>query len=810
MINDNKITCFQLHYTSCRYGNSGHAGFQTRALSSSIKPDEQRAVERLGIYQPPRNLSTEPDQKQLTDFPKAYRNAYLETGRLAVIKSVYVGQDYTRRPGNYFSHSLIIKNRLPDDIWAVDLYEWDGWKDRLLPEEDTENTSFELEPVSLIPDTEAYSFTVLEEFLNEDSDRKNQFANMIQALFMRQETSRNVVIKDNETNGLFWIACLQKSFPPSHQKELDCSSYQFDPRACLAINVTLGDTDFVLGENERKYQFYVFDFVDGKVSEVGSINEYATTVSTWMCEEPDKLQDFYTFCQQFNHNTLNNEIISLLHLFKISIGINKVLEEQELVNILEFVNSYTKPEKFDSIIAILSKADLIKSENPVLITHLAKFFINIGKDSQIVSQLIIGLFDKHLFNYANLTHEINELRVEAKKAFVDYDKEFSRQFLLETHLSKITEKIDLLSTEKLSLTINELISSIVILDNQAKVYENDKLRQFVKLVVLANVAQIDKLEWLLNRFIDDELGFASICTYISEILASEDSIKMFAILLNKVFKNAEHRFVIINKMKLNSTTWEVLEELWKLLPKKEQNTLALILVGNKQNESFSPELVKAVFQNVSEQISFDPKDRKSNELYDMIVVQMKTRNIVLSPNRVMLRYAVRKANITNFDFDEQPIGDIKLALTGVDETTYKEFSQFYLPLILSRITQAEQHGLVIKAVFHSEYSEIFKQSYALFYQKNSAIEFNQADMAALMFWLDLKSDDEDYRTFRLIKDTDLLLSRISKLKDKEYSKLLRLIKNMAPDAKAQWEQIFSQVEEKRNTLFRRFLNKWRK
>ena len=789
-----EIIGLQAHYTSCRYGRSGHAGFQTRALSSSIKPDEQQAVERLGIYQPPRNFP------ELVDFPKAYRNAYLDSGRLAIIKSSYVGQDYTGRGGNYFSHSLIIDN-LSEEIWPVDLYEWDGWKDRLLPEDDTENASFELEPVSLIPDTEAYSFAVLEEFLNEDSDRQNQLANMIQALFMRRDTSRTLVIKDEEEMaGLFWIACLQKSFPPSHQKELDCSSYQFDPRACLAVNVTLEDTDFVLGENERKYQFYVFDFTSKIYSNLDYINEYASTVAAWMCEEKERLEDFYGFCKQFNHNTLNDELISLLHLFQISIGIKRALEEQELVNILEFVNSYTKPEKFDNIIAILSDADLIQSENPNIIIHLAKFFINIGKDSQIVSQLIISLFDKHLFNDANnLINDINELRVEANKAFVDYDKEFSIQFLLDTHLSKITEKIDLLSPDNLSLTIKELMSSILILDNQAKVYEDEKLRQFVKQVVLANV--VDKLECLLKLFIDDELGFASICIYISEILASEDedSIKMFAFLLNKVFKNAEHRLIIINKMKLNHTTWEVLEELWKLLPQKEQNALALILVKKKQTESFPPELVKAVFENISDKISFNPNEKKSNDLYDILVDEMNTTNIVLSPNRVMLRYAIRKAKSQSFEFDKQPLGKIKAALTELDKKTYQEFSQFYLPLILSRITEAEQHGLVIKAIFHSEYSEIFKQSYALFYQKNSAIEFNKADMAALEFWLDLKSDDKN------LKYKDLLASRISKLKDKEYSKLLRLIKNkeLAEDAKALWEEISSQVEKNQNTLFRR-------
>ncbi|KHD07856.1 hypothetical protein PN36_13175 [Candidatus Thiomargarita nelsonii] len=808
-----KIIGFQLHYTSCRYGRSGQAGFQTRAMSSDIKPDEQRAVEPLGIYQPPRN--TEAAQY----FPKAYRNAYLGTGRLAIIKSAYVGQDYTRRLGNYFSHALIIKDRLPDDIWPVDLYEWDGWKDKLLPAEDTEDASFELPVVTLTPDKKAYAFTELQEFIKEESDRKNQFAYMIQAVFMRRETSRNVVIKDNETNGLFWIACLQKSFPPSHQKELDCSSYQFDPRACLAVNVTLGETDFVLGENERKYQFYVFDFVEGNHSQVGTLNEYATTVSTWMSTQPERLQDFYEFTRLFKHNSLNNELISLLHLFQLSI--NRVLGEKELVDVLDFVNSYTKPENFARILQIIGSADLTKSENPAILTHLIRFFIK-SADSEyrlLSYQLIIRLFD----NDGGLIEEINALRSEAKAAFGA--DEFSSLFLSAPHLSKITS--NMLPPEKLSFAINELISSI----RAAKVYEDDHFRQFVEQVVLANVPQ--RLEYLLTPFVDDPIAVASICVYISEIFAeqsevSDESMKNLA----RFFSDKKYRFSIINTMKGSRSTWQILEEewkyaiakqrdkvaahasyyqhvlqdesefsqrylpvfsakLWDLLSKKDRLAQAIAWIRDKQTEPLAEELENTVFQTASEKVSFEPKDRQSDILYNMLVDQVNSRNIVLCPNRLVLRDAIIKLDVENFDFDKQPLNEIKAALVGVDNKTYKEFSQIYLPLILSCLTKKEQHGLVIKAVFCREHVDIFKQSYGLFFDKRSAKQFDDADMAALSFWLYL--NDEDKETFQLIQASaiDWLLSHISaKLKDKAYSR--------------------GEIKKEKNTLFRSLWRKWRK
>jgi hypothetical protein len=137
-----------------------------------------------------------------------------------------------------------------------------------------------------------------------------------------------------------------------------------------------------------------------------------------------------------------------------------------------------------------------------------------------------------------------------------------------------------------------------------------------------------------------------------------------------------------------------------------------------------------------------------------------------------------------------------------------------LPLILFCITEKDQHGLVIKAVFCPEHVNIFKQSYGLFYDKRSSKQFDDADMAALMFWLCLDDEDkdEDEKVFQFIQASaiELLSSRIAKLKDKEYSKLgreIKKVKEMAPNAKARWELISSKVEEKKNTWFRRLFRK---
>jgi len=376
-----------------------------------------------------------------------------------------------------------------------------------------------------------------------------------------------------------------------------------------------------------------------------------------MSTQPDRLQEFYEFTRLFKHNSLNNELISLLHLFQLSIN-DENLElgekEKELVDILDFVNSYKKPDNFARILQIIGSAveDLTKSENPANMAQLIRFFIatNDSKYQLLSNQLIIRLFDKELFNEGGLIEELNALRSEVKEAFAD-DKQFSTLFLSESHLSKITSNIQSLPPEKLSIVIKELISSIRALDNQSNVYEDAHFQQFVKEVVLAaNVPQLNQLEWLLTPFIDKPLAVASICIHISNILENmsedrEESMKTFARFLSD--RKAEYRFSIINTMKQSSTTWQILEEewkyaiakqrdkvaahasysqqvlqdnsefsqhylplfsaeLWELLSnsKKQQQAQAIAWVLEKQTESFSTELVKAVFQTANESVDF--------------------------------------------------------------------------------------------------------------------------------------------------------------------------------------------------------------
>jgi len=581
-ITSRKIEGLQLHYTSCQHGLSGHAGFQTRAISEGITPEEQRAMERIGIYEPPRDLPLEPTPDDiLEDFPKAFRSLFLETNRLAVIRSVYVGQDYTGRWGNYFSHGLVLNN-IPNDLWPIDFYEWNGWKEKISQDENSSETSFQLQPVNLQPDKSAYSFTELQEFLKEDTNRTNHLANMIRAILMQRKTSRSLVIREElENTGLFWIACIQKSFSPAHQKELSCSSYQFDPRACLALNVTQGETDFILGESERQYQFYVFDFIDNHFSDIKKqLGDYANIVSTWMAEQPETLKNFHRFCDLFNYDDLNDGLLSMLCLFRLSIGEKTKLEEDELVNVLRFVNSQAKESAFEKVFDVLRSAAklLMQSEDCISMAHLARFFLKGACASQNSKYresaylLMIRVLDKIMFQHNGSMDEVIKLRAEAKQAFESFEIEFAEHFLSKEHLSKINKNINMMSDEMLSVAMRELVSAVYASEKNKVVYEDENIQEFIKNAVLAKVPKLSRIGWLFELFVDDPCKVAGIYVCIARILEHEvsdytidKSTKALAELLSEILakRSSEYRFKLINEVKSCPASWPLLREEWK-------------------------------------------------------------------------------------------------------------------------------------------------------------------------------------------------------------------------------------------------------
>lgn len=353
------MRALQLHYTSCRRGQGAGAGFQTRALTPGILPDEQREIERRGLYRPPRDAPQEPTPEQIeAELPRSLRFYTLESGRRALTRCGYAGRDYSGRWGNYFAHTLVFEGD-PPPIWPVDFYEWEGWVDRLDPADDTEAEPAPLPPVDLAEVAPGASFSLeeLQAFLRERPGRTELLGRMGRAVLLHAESGRPVVVRDTPLNGLYWVACVQKLFPPRHALHLGFSSYQYDARGAAALNATTGETDFTFGETERSYQLQVFDLTTGVHSEVPAADDdYPALAAGWLAHDPGRLDAFIEFTGVFTHDRPDGALAHAARLFHLAGGGEGDLTGPQLSGMLEFVRSHTLPAARGRVLGMVLRA----------------------------------------------------------------------------------------------------------------------------------------------------------------------------------------------------------------------------------------------------------------------------------------------------------------------------------------------------------------------------------------------------------------------------------------------------------------------
>ena len=317
------MKALQMHYTSCRQGLSGQAGFQTRALSEGVRPEERRELERRGAYRPPRDAPPAPSPEELArDFPVAFRGGVLESGRTAVTRSCYTGKDYSGRWGNFFSHSLVLDDdeAPPPALWPIDLYEWPGWAEGLASGNDPGAPPASLAPVDLaeVAPAESFHLSELADFLNEEPERPGLLARMARALLLGRDSSRPVVIRASGLDGLYWIAAVQKLFPCTQAWRTSFSTYQEGPRGCAQLNATTGATDFRLDEPDRKYRFYVFDLIESSSSDVPEAeDDYPAVAARWLAESPRRFAELRRFTERFDCETPATASTAVVDLFRL-------------------------------------------------------------------------------------------------------------------------------------------------------------------------------------------------------------------------------------------------------------------------------------------------------------------------------------------------------------------------------------------------------------------------------------------------------------------------------------------------------------
>lgn len=829
----------QFYYTSCRKGLSGYAGFQTRAESKGLQDDERKELEGKSLYQPPRDLPHEPDIDIIAQqFPKAFRVVRLSSGRVAIIRAVYTGQDYSGRWGNYFAHGLVLDKAF-DNQWPIDTYSWPGWVERLSESED----KLDPEPLSIIPLSKLsggsdFSFQELKIFLGESKSRPGVFARMLDAVLRRASDERRIVIREqSELDAVYWIACIQKAFPAKCQGELSSSTFHFDPRSSLAVNATIGETDFLFDEGERHYQFYVFDFVSDQHSEIrGEPSEYAQTISQWMVSDPKRMEDLHKFATLFNYIKVGPKLINILWLYKLESGDGVRLTKQQLHAILKFVTAYARENAFERVLNSVGDVTrhLDAAAPPDAWNLIIRFLMDVAASTgeavhcKYVCKAWVGAFDHFVVKEKRAESIVAEIREDIEKKIKHISDTMTECFLADNHMDWLLASLSGMSDKNIRIIMAEVMRSTRKLRGEPT-YQSFEIFSLIEAFLCSNPKRLEELQWAFEPYRCDLDGLTAIVHHIVKVL-EQDVLKAISAGDTRDFayrsvgrslasvlrpQDRNLRFDLINRLKKDGQMtrllvgeWEcaidlaidkisahekyekaVLEDassfaahvrdemaakLLKMLPLCGQQLQALKWIHSKRYVSLPDDTTLSVLELASKTLSFSPEDHQSKILANLISGEISARNLTLPTDRLELRLAAQRVLSGPNGLD-----GLSDTLKNTDASSYKEFMEEVFPKFFRGEVTPEAYGRVLFTLAVDTHKRLFKEFYVRFLkEKRKKKRFNKKDFAETAFWLRLRqSDDTSPRLWRLRKTVlGTMAARFGYMDKKTRSKVDTLLK----------------------------------
>lgn len=856
------MKALELHYTSCRRGRSGSAGFQTRALTPGITPDEQREIERQGIYRPPHDAVEEPSSEEIErDFPLALRFYTLESGRLALTRSCYTGRDYSGRWGNFFAHTLVFENQ-PPSLWPIDYYEWPHWKSGLSPAEDTDEEPPTLPAVDVaeVVPSESFQLKEIGEFLREEPGRVELLAAMGRAVLLGLESSRAVVIRDTPTRNLYWIAGVQKLFPPQHAATLSTSSYQEDPRNCAAVNATAGETSFAFSDTERCYQFYMFDFDAGIHSEVPSdAADYPAIAARWLADHPNALRGFFEFTRLFDHQRVEPELLSALRLFELSRQRDRHLEGEDLAAMIRFAARWATAEGRIRLMEVIAMAvERIgglrqAADYAGVIQFLADGAISTAQrrhralafatwqqllDGQVVRRSR-GLDTAiEAWDYLRRTHAAHVEELAGK--------------LLEPELWQAwRHRLPELPTHILTSLLRIVWSSLEIV-GRLPAWEQSEVGSLVRALV-DRPGEIDQLAQTVLEAIPVDAGALSAVSQMVPGMRQDTDRRRSQIqvgralgrVLGKVPATAgdavrhhldgvrardllfgewreicdtaddpEAAFRSYQKAVLaklpdygrRCSSWVASSVLDHLSPERRV-PLVLDWLRDGEVDGFPAELARRCLASANAAVPLDLRARGGDEIATLVAESAARLQTPLRPDRPFLRWASQRIQVKNTQIKDLELKRLEAALTDVQANDYSRFLAAFLPDALGLVGNLGEHRKVLLATFRAEHKSHFQKFYRKFLRAKKQRRWPECMHAALKFWLNFdrcKADSKHLTPLEKTAREDLasVLSRLKSWKIKEVRGNLRLTQQGA----SRWQQLLEMAEKQKRRPLRRLVH----
>lgn len=257
----------QARYTSCPDGLSGRAGFQFAAASPGLRGEVLRALERVVLYQPPLDAPAEPSEAEIARFPVSFSLNRLQTGQLAMVRSTYVGRDYSGRFGNFRSHAVVLSDE--SDLRAAPIayrrarFWSDGGgegDDRSLPELALDDPPPPLDLSAALRTLRAPKRV----------ERVGVFATGVELALAGE---RRVILVDDAEAAAHWLAAVAATLPLELARRLTFTTYDRAPRrADTLVAATTGGGELDVAPYELSSQLVVVDAVGGGADSLGVLD----------------------------------------------------------------------------------------------------------------------------------------------------------------------------------------------------------------------------------------------------------------------------------------------------------------------------------------------------------------------------------------------------------------------------------------------------------------------------------------------------------------------------------------------------------
>ncbi|WP_050024924.1 hypothetical protein [Verrucomicrobium sp. BvORR034] len=288
-------------YTSCP-----QRGFEIHSASPDLTAPELQELTQLVEYKPAKSAPPAPTDEQLRTFPTKHVFFKLASGRYGVMKSQYIGKDYTGRYGNFIAQAFIWHQGLLPGLPALYL-DSPAFRDPLtFRDEIARETAggWPLPAANLAEEEVSPSLPV------SDEDRAEAVRNCreeIGDILRRLPLGKSLVLPDSFTKGwLFYMQYWQSLYPLSIAHQLTGISYCNDPRphARFALQALAEPLPpYIRSEMDRGQQFSFLESAPPPPADL-----YVDCVETLAELPAQNTTDFFAFLDTLGSPALDQQL----------------------------------------------------------------------------------------------------------------------------------------------------------------------------------------------------------------------------------------------------------------------------------------------------------------------------------------------------------------------------------------------------------------------------------------------------------------------------------------------------------------------